>query len=205
MLRMGLAAAAALGLAAPAAAQDYSPAHFETFRAVCLDTDADPDAALAVARERGWRPAPRTWAEALQAEWPGVAMLVNKRAEQDMALAPDAGFLMIGVLPEGIFADEIAGFGGDSCTLIPNRGDWDIITARMAEAIGFPANEENDDGDPAWIWSVVDGARTPVADLGDAPDEAYLALMRARPHFFVELFEVEGDPAMGMVRLRPPD
>jgi len=188
--------------AAPAAAQDYSRIHLETFEAVCLANGASPEKALAAARERGWLSAPQEFVEGYRAKG-GVetSMLFNLPGDDLFQLFndPALAILVIGEAPEEMFG----GMKGDYCGLLPRSGDPEAVRRDLAKWVGAEPVSEGDYG-PFWVYTVVAGARTPVADDDDdMTDEEFFARMRATPHYFVGMMDGIGGPAMFMMRPIP--
>lgn len=203
MFRYLAAPVAALSLAAaPAAAQDFSRIHLETFEAVCLVNDASPDKAIAAARGRGWLSAPQEMVDGYRAEG-GVEtnILINLQGADLEKLFNDPA-LAVFFIGEGS-KEMFGGISGDYCGLMPRSGDEDAFRLGLTKWIGAEPAAEGESG-PFWAYTIVAGERAPVTDaVEDMTDEEFIALMRARPHYFVGMMEGIGAPALFMVRPIP--
>jgi hypothetical protein len=166
----GLALAAALGLGAAPAAADES---FVLFKAMCLDTDADPARAQAVAEAAGWGEIPP---ERLQ-ELADSTSAVGARGR--IAATPN-GIL---VLMTGLSSDSDAAFATEVCNIFGFQQTQALDASADIEAwVGLPP-QRVEGPSRMWTWEVRDGRN--VARAPDAPAGAsYAIVATSRPTNF---------------------
>lgn len=141
------ASAYLLALATAASAPVAEPAAFKTYKAACLETQADPAAIRALASARGWSALTAAEKDAIQ---PG-----NPDAVEGWGIGQGANRMRVSI-SAGALKGLDAGGTQATCTLTASQSDDEaMISAYSQQLKRKPGDSSNDGGTRTAVWSVM--------------------------------------------------
>lgn len=199
MSRLSLAGAACAlwFVAAPVAAEPFA-----NFVDLCLETNADRQAAVSAAKAAGWFPMPPEAMDGSDQEFRDLQVYLSADpfAQSDKGPPADLEMLMTGWGS----GDEVFGIGGvrvDACVVMSLFDDRSDLAALITERLGFAAiNLGDQDG---WVFSREGSGFRSEADLMELEESELPRIARERKLYMLGVLNEDGMAGLMLGAVRP--